>query len=47
MKLLLLPIAFAALALTSCNTAAGLGRDIQQAGEGISRGVEKVKSSNR
>ena len=44
---LLFPIAIAALFFASCNTIAGVGEDVQKAGEGISRGAEKAKPSNR
>ncbi|MEM1082628.1 MAG: entericidin A/B family lipoprotein [Verrucomicrobiota bacterium] len=46
MKILLIPVAIAAFALSSCNTTAGIGQDIQKAGEGITRGAEKAKPSN-
>jgi predicted small secreted protein len=44
MKHLLMMIALgASLMLSACNTIEGMGEDIENAGEGISEGAEKVK----
>lgn len=42
MKLILAALATVFL-FASCNTAIGLGRDLQQAGQGISKTAEKAK----
>ena len=34
-KLILLPLLAATLALTACNTVAGVGRDLEAAGEAV------------
>ena len=43
--LLLAIVAGTAGILSSCNTTAGMGRDIQQAGEGVHDTARKVQNS--
>jgi predicted small secreted protein len=39
-KFILLLVAFGALALSSCNTVAGFGEDVQRMGEGVENSGE-------
>lgn len=42
-KILVLAVAAAALAVSACNTIAGLGRDAQAAGQAVEQTAEDVR----
>lgn len=42
-KILVLTVAAAALAVSACNTIAGLGRDAQAAGQAVEQTAEDVR----
>ena len=42
-KLILLPLLAATLALTACNTVAGVGRDLEAAGEAVTGASNEAK----
>ena len=42
-KILVLTVAVAALAVSACNTIAGLGRDAQAAGQAVEQTAEDVR----